>query len=435
MSRLEFTDWLMIFVVLVIAALTRVGYVSCCNQNSAPQGLVLVQDPSTDYLDRLVENLRESGRFFSIYPYKRSDQFNIPTSDEPTAYIAPGYPWYRALLGSKGDVWSASQIVLGSLTPVCFLLFARLAFRSRLVALLTGLLCAIHPFWILATPGGDAVLAAFLLGLVLWFGTWGAEQGGAMPSLLFGFTLAALSLTRAAMLVFAFVALTWFLYRCRTIERGWLCSLLAFLGFVNGVVPWVYRNYQQFHEITPIVDSTYIHLRIGNNPMTTGGDAPVIDGHQLSPDDNDWILANTVGRQAENQLDAIVPRRILAVECFLIGEKWRAKAHWIVENQEQLPPWLVKLCSAVLPASLFAVIALAFLGWRWSYAWRRSSRLLVIAMVCIPIPYILSHAESLHGPRMPFDGVLLTFAAFGLARLIPGQGSSLRNGPEPGDAK
>ncbi len=60
------------------------------------------------------------------------------------------------------------------------------------------------------------------------------------------------------------------------------------------------------------------------------------------------------------------------------------------------------------------------LGWRWSYGWRAESMPAALAMICIPLPYILSHAEFLSGPRLPLDGVLLCFAAFALLCLVPG---------------
>src|SRR5262249_59736962 len=76
---------------------------------------------------------------------------------------------------------------------------------------------------------------------------------------------------RAALLPFAGAALLWFLTRSRDLRRGWLCGLLAFLGFVNGLAAWTVRNYQVFHDAFPVVDSAYYHLWVGNNPRATGG--------------------------------------------------------------------------------------------------------------------------------------------------------------------
>src|SRR5262249_23883288 len=74
----------------------------------------------------------------------------------------------------------------------------------------------------------------------------------------------------------------------------------------------------------------------------------------------------------------------------------------------------------ILHTTLLAALFLALLGWRWSYSWRRYGRMASIAAVWMPLPYVLSHAEYLSGPRLPLDGVLLCFAAFAMASMIPG---------------
>ena len=74
------------------------------------------------------------------------------------------------------------------------------------------------------------------------------------------------------------------------------------------------------------------------------------------------------------------------------------------------------------------LLLLAAVGWRWSYAWAKQSMPIALAVIWIPLPYLLSHAERLHGPRIPLDGVLLCFAAVALVGLIPKIGSALRRG-------
>ena len=63
---------------------------------------------------------------------------------------------------------------------------------------------------------------------------------------------------------------------------------------------------------------------------------------------------------------------------------------------------------------MLVLLLLAGLGWRWSYAWQRPSMPASLAVVWIPLPYLLSHAEALSGPRLPLDGVLLCYAALWL---------------------
>ena len=96
------------------------------------------------------------------------------------------------------------------------------------------------------------------------------------------------------------------------------------------------------------------------------------------------------------------------------------------------PPEVEADVPLVLLSFLLAVLALGFLGWRWSYGWRWESIPAMLAMVWVPLPYILSHAESLSGPRLPLDGVLICFAAFALCSLVPGVNGTLLDPPDSG---
>src|SRR5207302_5773800 len=115
---------------------------------------------------------------------------------------------------------------------------------------------AIYPLWVINTAAvNDGTLTAFLLALVLWLGVRAGQSGGAFSSLLFGLILAALALTRAYYFPFTVVALGWFLFRSRLVYHGWLCALVAFLGFVAPLAPWTVRNYELFKEPVPVVDA------------------------------------------------------------------------------------------------------------------------------------------------------------------------------------
>jgi hypothetical protein len=81
------------------------------------------------------------------------------------------------------------------------------------------------------------------------------------------------------------------------------------------------------------------------------------------------------------------------------------------------------------------MVLLATLGWRWSFGYCYESMPLSLALIWIPLPYLLSHAEGLSGPRLPLDGVLLCCAAFALVFLTPGVGQRLRDGPAKEEAR
>ena len=89
------------------------------------------------------------------------------------------------------------QCGLGTLTAAFYFLFALRAFRNLWVAALTGLFCALHPFWIINTAEiNDGVLVTFLLGFSLALGTRGSQVSAPFTSLMFGLVLAGLSMVR-----------------------------------------------------------------------------------------------------------------------------------------------------------------------------------------------------------------------------------------------
>ena len=270
-------DWLWLMLVVVTAAGLRVAYLvnECDAGHNDPPVRVQDESPKLELPGQpretpwLVHNLQEYSWFGSLAPF--ADR------EEPTAHVSPGLPW---LLGTLARLMPESyertarwaNAGLGTLTALLYFLFARRAFRSLLVGTVTGLLCAVCPFWVVNLGAfDDGALTSFLLAFALLVGSAAVETSGPFGSLLFGLTLAGLSLVRAALLPFAFVSLIWFLWRSRSLQRGWLCGLLAFLGFANGLAPWTVRNFQVFGEPVPIVDSTYLELWIGNNPDATGG--------------------------------------------------------------------------------------------------------------------------------------------------------------------
>jgi 4-amino-4-deoxy-L-arabinose transferase-like glycosyltransferase len=448
-------DLTALLLVLALAGGVRAWYVAVCTDagNEYPQLEVEGQAPrwfpttaavraprqSTE-LDELVHNLDGQRGFASVAP--------LAGQEEPTAHIAPAYPWLVSLaarLDMPRDVvvrWA--QAVLGTLTVLCYFCFARRAFQSLAVGFLTGLLCALHPFWIVNTAElTDGVLATFLLGACLMLGTRASQSGGAFLSLLYGLTLAGLAMTRAALLPFALVALLWFLLSCRALRAGWLCALLAVLGFGNGLAPWGVRNFREFGEVMPVVDSAMLHHWVGNNPRATGG--PLDERSlraSLPPERLQALLAEPnqarryeslgqdVIREVVNDPGATIGRRLWAGLMFVFGENWftaKTLSRTTLAGTATSPPeWVTAGAEGAVHASILVMIVLGLLGWRFSFGWRKQARLATLAAVWVPLPYLLTHADYLSGPRLPLDGVWLCFAAVALACFMSG----MRREPE-----
>src|SRR5438874_941091 len=90
-----------------------------------------------------------------------------------------------------------------------------------------------------------------------------------------------------------------------------------------------------------------------------------------------------------------------------------------------MPDWLAGSYPALLFGSLLGMLALGLLGWRWTYGWGSEAMPSSLALIWVPLPYVLTHAEALQGPRLPLDGILLCYAAFAIVYLIPPFGATL----------
>jgi hypothetical protein len=437
--RFGAADLLLVVLVVAVAAGARAGYLWSCADSGRTGGPLRVQDRPAE-LDALVRNLKETGRFSGPAPFA--------AGEEVTAHVAPGYPFLLSLLARLVDPAALDSTVrwvqcgLGALTAGLYFLFARRVFGNRAVATLAGLFAALHPFWVIDTATvADGTLTSFLLALALFLGARAAQTGGPFESLVYGLALAGLALVRAALLPFAFVAVAWFLFRSRGLARGWLCALLAFLGFANGLAPWLVRNFQLFREPLPVVSSAYLHLWVGNNPHADGGpltgdmrqSAPAAELEKIPRQTDRYARLGALVRQEISDDPAgALRRRLQAGLDFFFGARWfrdgRLAEH-ASPGEATMPEWLARSYAVTLQAVLLALVLLGLLGWRWTYGWRFDMMPATLALIWVPLPYLLSHAEALSGPRLPLDGVLLCYAAFVLVSLVPGEGRDLLAGP------
>ena len=443
MRRFGMVDFALLFLVVALAGALRAGYLVRAAGNGQNAGPLIVQDGADQAdLQQLIHSVKDNSTFVAAAP--------LADAPEETAHASPGYPYligWTARLVAPGQLdltvrWG--QCVLGALTAGLYFLFARRAFRCLGVATLTGVLCALHPFWIVDTAAvNDGTLVSFLVGLSLFVGARAGQTGGPFASLLYGLTLAGAALVRAALLPFAFVGLAWFLLHSRRMPSGWLGALLAFLGFVIGLAPWTIRNWQVFNEPVPIVDSAYLHFWMGNNPAANGGPVDVknLTTEQLEELKNikkqpERYAAHgplRLGRHAPRSAGrsttsaAVRPRLLLRPARNRAGTSRRGRGSHN-RRREPMPRELADNYEGVFLWTVLVVTILGLLGWRWSYAWRAESMPAVLAMIWIPLPYLLSHAGALSGPRLPLDGVLLCYTAFALLCFVPGARRHLLDG-------
>lgn len=463
-SSFNWMDLVWFLLVVALAVATRYWYLNECldqatvlqppfqAQASSPpyspaRGSKFLGKSSPSQFDNLVQNIRDDNWFGGQGP--------LGAREESLAHLAPGYPWLVAvvyLVVPESDAVPAirwAQCGLGALAAGLYFVFARLTFGNWVMALLTGLLCAGHPLWIINTGQvEDGVVTSFVLALALVLGTRAVQAGEAFTGLLFGLSLAGLALVRAALLPFTFVALLWFLWRCRSLPRGWFLALLAALGFLNGLAPWTVRNYQSCGDFIPVANAAWLHLWIGNNQGTTGaemddadmalalGSARTEKLRQMPQQIQRYqLLAQDVVKHVTEHPDEMLRNRIWAGLSFVLGRDWLQElysetAPGVQESANaSVPPWLRQAFPGIVNGLLLVMLLLGLLGWRWTHAWRSQTGLATLAIIWVPLPYLLTHAETLWGPRLPLDGLLLCYVAFALCCLVPGLRGWLTEGP------
>ncbi len=448
----RFRWWLILPLVLIVSLSfgLRVGYLTRCTENGWKQTPIEVQGSGrashhperTEFLgktspsvqDNVVANMTDHAWFGCLAP--------LGEEEELTTHLAPGYPWVSGWVASWAEspdyLMRWAQCVLSGLTPIGCFYFSRRAFRSNLVGLIAGTLAAAHPFFIVnAAELSDGTAVTFFLVAALALGARASQTGGLFAAFLCGAVLGCLTLIRASMLPFALIAIVWLLWECRRFSFGWFACFLTLFGFINTVAPWSIRNYQVTGQPVPIVNSFYLHLWIGNNPLANGSQLDERTLRKaLGNERLEAVLAETDQTQRYQMLahdcwdeiqdhpKATLVRRIEATLTFFLGERWLRQREFarVVKDPEALaaiPDWLVDQIELILHAAFVLLLVLAFLGWRWSHAWRRQARIAALAMVLLPLPIILSHAEAMSGPRLPLDAVLICFAAYGLVGWLP----------------
>jgi 4-amino-4-deoxy-L-arabinose transferase-like glycosyltransferase len=442
--RFSMGDVFLLVLIVVAAAGTRAWYVNVCCRQGHDDGPFQVQDDWKTERDAVVTNLGAGRGAVAPWPLR---------GDEPSPYPAFAYPWLLSVLDRTSHDLDVTyqrvrwiQVGLGAITAGLYFLFARRAFRSWLVGAIAGLLCAVYPFWIINTAEvNDGVLATFLLALCLFLGVRGGQVGGALTSLLYGLGLAGLATLRAPLLPFALAAILWFLWRTRSLQRGWLYALLAFLGFVNGLVPWGMRNLQSGGGVPAVVQSAYLNLWMGNNSRATGGpesepvmrealaeargqEQPAQIPGAVSAEDQVREMREDMLNQVRQHPALTLERRLEAGVSFFLGQRWLNDRTLYREDPNALadaPDWLVGSVATLLAGGLLIMLLLGALGWRWTYGWKHEAMPSSLAPVWILLPYLLGHAEALHGPRLPLDGVFLCYTAFVLACAVPPVGRHL----------
>jgi 4-amino-4-deoxy-L-arabinose transferase-like glycosyltransferase len=196
-----------------------------------------------------------------------SHTFSYYPDTQPTVERGPLYPFFIALLLLVSRHWWPYSIQLGQciiFALMCGLVFwTTQALWSKRAAVVTGVVCAMHPVGIWFTSRvwvenmSMALFAAIIAGMVFL-----VQRPNTRRALLLGCAIAAACLTKGTFLPFVLVVpfMMWFLVARNERLR---VTVLVLLSAVLLIAPWTVRNYMVTHRFIPV------HARFGFN-METG---------------------------------------------------------------------------------------------------------------------------------------------------------------------
>jgi hypothetical protein len=307
------------------------------------------------------------------------------------------------------------QTLLDGLAALLVYWIAMQLFRRRGAALLAASLYAVYPpiAWETADPYNDIWAVDFTIAIVATFlMILKADDGRRWRWLVLCGLLAGIgAYFRPQVLVIAPVLALASLSRC-----GWRAALrwsLA-ISFIGGLllIPWIIRNYNDFHTFIPTRSAFWQTMwgglaEIPNNFGGNFSEAAIVSTIRhvrpdLVPESPAWdsyikpYFIHAVEQHPFFYVEVLLHRVALAT--FIAHENiWMRRGAGAVLNYKGgIFAFLVNRPLEVLEYALQpAVFLLAMLGLGFSWRrWRQESLFMVAAVVCILLPYLAMHVEE-----------------------------------------
>ena len=224
-----------------------------------------------------------------------SNPFQSPTG--PTAWEPPLYPFLIAgVFKVTGVYTAASSIILltinsffSALTAAPVYYLARRSFGERVASwsAWTWTLCPYAMYWAVKWIW-ETSIAAFLLALLLVITCRLAEGARLREWAVWGALWGIAALLNPSLLAVLPFAGLWALFQRMHTRGPFLApTIVSALIFIAVVAPWLWRNYQVFHQPVFVRTNFGVELRLGNGP----GAAGVSMGYFLHPTHSPFELA------------------------------------------------------------------------------------------------------------------------------------------------
>jgi 4-amino-4-deoxy-L-arabinose transferase-like glycosyltransferase len=331
----------------------------------------------------------------------------------PTAFIAPGYPLFVALIFKIFGIYTTASaiVIMGTnvvLNLLTILLIMQLAMRlsNQRAALLAGLFWAISPplIW-MPTIFWETNVSCFVVVASLAFVVQLRRPPSNGGFALLGACLAIAALINPALLPTLLAMLLWVAHRFLTGRRSAL--LFALLTFLVVYSPWPMRNARVFHAFIPLRSTVGFEMWMGNRPHATGyleeSLFPTFNKAELGK----YVRQGEVAYVAQKSTEA---RDYIATHpgTFMKLTLRRFVRFWTGSGSQGGSPLFV------LHACISTVLGLIGIG----FLARRQPAiacLCALPLLLFPLPYYITHAEFRY--RLVLDPLLTVLSACAICRL------------------
>jgi len=324
------------------------------------------------------------------------------TESGPTAFIAPGYPLFLALIIKIFGTGSASAAVMilcqeiFSLFTLTLVMYVAQRQFGQETANLAGLICAVAPP-MLAPPlliWDTAFSALAVTGFFVSATGLSLARHRFIPA---GAACALVGLTNPSLLPSLFALCGWV---------AWKTKILPWAGILTFCLlfsPWFIRNAVVMHSFIPFRSNFGFELWLGNHPGGDGGTDPSLSPWTNPTELRAFIAKGELGYIAERgrmarRYIADHPARYMTLTLSRVSKYWALAGDGFI--------------TAVDPIFALAIPGLVLL------AKRRSEYLMVyvLPLLLFPLPYYFTHTDTRF--RSAIDPLLTILAAYAIGTFL-----------------
>jgi 4-amino-4-deoxy-L-arabinose transferase-like glycosyltransferase len=331
----------------------------------------------------------------------------------PMAERVPLYPIFLSLIffffGEHYFVVRIIQSILGAATCLVIYFLGKEIFPRRVAIIAAIIATFYYPFIQMSAYLVTETVSIFLLLFSFWWLIKSKEDNFARSFIFSGILLGLAGLTRSTFFGFYPLIPLIFVLTSSCKKEGLKQGTLIFIGIALVLLPWVTRNYLNFHKLIPISTRTGYVLYQGNNPMATG------DSGGWWPVGRQYVIPEEVSRMTEIEKNSYLEKE---AKKFIKNNPKRFFHLFLKKIVNMWRPYYSgtsRLSHLVMIFSYIPLMILGISGIFLSYkTWRKTIVFVLFILYYVLIHAILVATIRYRWPTMPF---FFIFAGFTLTHI------------------